>query len=174
MENKDTWICYCCRGLCRCASCINGSQQQGNVEVPLTDQTDIDPASSPTLPPAFSSVKRSSSSETTPVKQPHIAADISPKQHSTQIEPNPSQSTMPSSSLLQAESLQPSQVQTQQSQQHASQSSKSETTTESSNTTHSRKGSKSSSCDLSVYSNRRIVRDMLCRVYVSLCHLYFC
>ena len=167
LENKDNWICYCCRGLCRCASCINGGQQQGKVEVPFADQTDSNAVSSPALSPAFYSVKRSSSSETTPVKQPHIAADKSQKQQPTQpeqTEPNLSQSPMPSSSLMQAESSQPSQVEVQQPQRHASQSSKSETTTESSNTNPSRKGSKSSSCDLSVYSNRFMFH---CAIYTS-------
>lgn len=179
MENPNGWICYCCRGLCKCAICMNSIRQKVNLTVNSISMKPDQIVCLPVLPVAQGTRKRStpyiSEHPTQPVNgtQPQKAARAMSTTSSYQQPPSglqshvvpqstpsiglPYQDTPPSKSITAAQSY-----------------FRGYRTSEPKPVVQPRKSSKQT-CDLSVYSNRSVwIVPVRCRVYVPLCNLHVC
>ena len=181
------WICYCCMGRCRCEACKSNMRLRVSQTVSSLSLSQKQIFCLPALPHVVKAVKRSNVTESLPsslsqqsqskqlVQQPKPAVLSQPQE--------PSNSSQSQPVLDQSVKVQPPQQQQQQQQQSVQlqqlqppqqTTSKIESDTDSNKSNRIQRIPKTPSCDLSVYSNRRVLSDVLVRFYVPLCYLHFC
>ena len=160
MENPNGWVCYCCRGLCKCAICMNSIRQKVNLTVNSISMKPDQIVCLPVLPVAQGTRKR-----TTPYYPEHpaqpmngtqsqkavrgMATTPSYQQPSSGLQSHLTPQQTPSIGLPYQDTLSSKSISAAQSYFRGYRSSESKPVVQ------PRKSSKQT-CDLSVYSNRSV------------------
>ena len=176
MDNPNGWICYCCRGLCKCALCMNSIRQQVSKTVNSISLKPDQIVCLPVLPASQGTRKRPnpyhSEYSTQPMnigQPPQVIRSMPTVQSFQQVPPGvqPQQQVQPTQSI----GL-PYQDSNSSKAIHVAQSSgRGYCSSEAKSTVQPRKSSKQT-CDLSVYSNRNCECFVFKLGYMFHCAIY--